>query len=101
MDNITLLSQLFGQGLHTARRLKDAGIDRPEKLMEINTEELSQIADMTVSEARAFLNAALEMLEGKRQDFKGRFPKQGSQDHSKKQRTHKPLSEEENSFDLN
>lgn len=75
MDNITLLSQLYGNGLETAKKLKEARINTPEKALEHSAEKISKITNLSISKARTLLKAALDMTHGKVEEFEERLSK--------------------------
>lgn len=73
MDNITLLSQLYGKGLDTVQKLQQAGIGNAEAVIENSAEELSRIAEISLAQARNLWSAAAEMAEGKEKNLSPRM----------------------------
>lgn len=93
MDNITLLSQLYGKGLETAQRLKEAGINTPEKALEQGAEKISKIAQISITKARTLLKAASDMKHGKVREFEERLSKRkGKKSQKSKKKVEIPVS---------
>ncbi len=93
MDNITLLSQLYGNGLETAKKLREAGINTPEKALEHNVEKISKIANLSISKAKTLLKAASDMAHGKVKEFEERLSKKkGKKSQMNKKKLEMPAS---------
>ncbi|MEW5806482.1 MAG: hypothetical protein AB1756_03900 [Acidobacteriota bacterium] len=75
MDNLTLLCQLYGKGLETVQKLKEAGVDGIEKILENSAEKLSGITGLSLAQSRNLWDAAVEMAEGKSGKFEERLPR--------------------------
>jgi len=64
MNFLTFVSQLYGKGEETARRLRSAGYSTPEKLSRIAPERVSKITGLSISSAKSIIITAAEMRQG-------------------------------------
>lgn len=69
MDFVTFLSQLYGNGEETERKLRSIGYTTPETLASLTPQELSTMTGLSVSHSKYMINYAREELQEK--DKKG------------------------------
>jgi predicted RecB family nuclease len=63
MNFLTFVSQLYGKGEETTRRLRSAGYTTAEKLSRITPEKLSTITGLSISSAKGIIITAAEMRQ--------------------------------------
>jgi len=63
MDFVAFLSELYGKGEETARRLRSAGLTTPESFTHLTPEGLSTITRLSVSSSKGIILTAAQMRQ--------------------------------------